>query len=317
MGALDGKVAIVTGAGTGLGREHALALAAAGATVVVNNRISDPSAVSSAQSVAQEIAAGGGHASVDTGSVADWSAMGALVENTVEQHGRLDIVINNAGVLVWDLIADIDEGAFDELIAINLKGTFALTHHACQHWRSLAERGVRDGGRIINTVSGIALYGFPRGGLYGCSKGAVLALTMVTAMEMRPYGVTANAIWPEARTRMGKGIFPEAPEDPTAFDAYDPANIAPLAVYLSSNEAAWLTGQVIYIQGDRIWRMETWRVAGEYHSAEGRGLSPAELSGAIPLLYGTLPALQPGTSLTDAIEGVDPERESGAEASTG
>jgi NAD(P)-dependent dehydrogenase (short-subunit alcohol dehydrogenase family) len=241
--------------------------------------------------------------------------MGALVETTVEQHGRLDIVINNAGVLVWDLIAEIDEAAFDELMAINVKGAFALTHHACAHWRALAARGERPGGRIINTVSGIALYGFPRGGLYGCSKGAVLALTMVTAMEMRPYGVTVNAIWPEARTRMGKGIFPEAPDDPEAFDPYDPANISPLAVYLSSDEAGWLTGQVIYIQGDRIWRMETWRPAGEYHSAEGRSLSPAELSAAIPLLYGTVPALQPETSLADATEGIDPERDAAAEAS--
>ena len=317
MGALDGKVAIVTGAGTGLGREHALALAAAGANVVVNNRVSDPTAVPSAQTVAEEIAAAGGRASVDTASVADWSAMGTLVDRTVEEHGKLDIVINNAGVLVWDLIADIDEAAFDELTSINIKGAFALTHHACAHWRAVAERGERPGGRIINTVSGIALYGFPRGGLYGCSKGAVLALTMVTAMEMRPYGVTANAIWPEARTRMGKGIFPEAPEDPAAFDPYDPANIAPLAVYLSSDDAAWLTGQVLYIQGDRIWRMETWRVAGEYHSADGRSLSSAEIGNAIPMLYGTLPALQPGTSLTDAIEGIDPEREATAEASAG
>jgi len=317
MGTLDGKVAIVTGAGTGLGREHALALAAAGATVVVNNRISDPSALPSAQAVGEEIRAAGGRASVDTSSVADWPAMGALVERTVEEHARLDIVINNAGVQAWDLIRRIDEPAFDDVMAINFKGTFALTHHACAHWHTLAERGERPGGRIINTVSGIALYGFPRGGLYGASKGAVLALTMVTAMEMRPYGVTVNAIWPEARTRMGKGIFPEAPDDPAAFDGYDPANIAPLAVYLSSDDAAWLTGQVIYIQGDRIRRMETWRVAGEYHSAAGRGLSPAELGNAIPMLYGTMPTLQPETSLADATEGIDPGREAAAEASAG
>lgn len=306
MGILDGKVAIVTGAGTGLGREYALALAAEGAAVVVNNRVSDPAAPPSAQAVADEIEAAGGRASVDTASVADWDAMGALVQNTVERHGRLDIVINNAGILAWDLIADIDEAAFDELMSINVKGTFGLTHHACAHWRSLAERGERPGGRIINTVSGIALYGFPRGGLYGCSKGAILSLTMVTAMEMRPLGVTVNAIWPEARTRMGKGIFPEAPEDPAAFDGYDPANIAPLAVYFASDRAGWLTGQVIYIQGDRIRRMQTWQPAGEYHSAAGRSLSPAELGDAIPLLYGTMATLQPETSLADATEGIDP-----------
>jgi len=315
MGSLDGKVAIVTGAGTGLGREHALALAAAGATVVVNNRVSNPAEPPSAQVVADEIAAAGGHAVVDTASVADWSAMGTLVHRTVADQGRLDVVVNNAGVQAWDLIADLDEAAFDELMAINIKGVFALTHHACGHWRAVSRhRGTPAGGRIINTVSGIALYGFPRVGLYGCSKGAVLALTMVTAMEMRPYGVTVNAIWPEARTRMGKGIFPEAPEDPNEFDGYDPANISPLAVYLSSAEAGWLTGQVLYIQGDRVRRMETWRPAGEYHSADGRCLSVAELGNAIPMLYGTMPTLQPETSLADATEGIDPGREASLQA---
>jgi NAD(P)-dependent dehydrogenase (short-subunit alcohol dehydrogenase family) len=315
-GLLDGKVAIVTGAGTGLGRSHALALAAAGATVVVNNRVGRERP-SSAELVAGEIEAAGGRALVDQASVTDWAAMGRLVERAVEECGSLDIVINNAGILVWELIADTDEAAFDELVAINVKGAFALTHHACAHWRALAMQGERASGRIINTVSGIGLYGFPRGGLYGLSKGAILSLTMVTAMEMRPYGVTANAIWPEARTRMGKGIFPEAPEEPGAFDPYDPANISPLAVYLASDRGGWLTGQVVYIQGDRIRRMEAWRVAGEHHTAGGRSFDVDELGDALPLLYGTLPTLQPETSLADATEGIDPGRPDGAEAEVG
>lgn len=306
-GLLEGKIAIVTGAGTGLGRAHALALAAAGATVVVNNRAGQPGR-NSAEVVAEEIAAAGGRAISDTASVTDWVAMGRLVARAVDECGGLDIVINNAGILVWELIADTDEASFDELVAINVKGAFALTHHACAHWRALARRGEPTSGRIINTVSGIGLYGFPRGGLYGLSKGAVLSLTMVTAMEMRPLGVTANAIWPEARTRMGKGIFPEAPDEPGAFDGYDPANISPLAVYLASDLGGWLTGQVIYIQGDRVRRMEAWRAAGEYHSAAGRSFGVEELGDALPLLYGTLPALQPETSLADATEGIDPGR---------
>ncbi|HLH64838.1 MAG TPA: SDR family NAD(P)-dependent oxidoreductase [Solirubrobacteraceae bacterium] len=305
MGLLDGRVAIVTGAGTGLGRAHALALAAEGATVVVNNRVGGTGA-SSAHAVADEIRAAGGRAVVDTASVADWDAMGALVHRTVEELGRLDVVVNNAGILVWELISETDEAAFDELMSINFKGTFALTHHACAHWRQLAQRGERPGGRIINTVSGVALYGFARGGLYGASKGATLSLTMVGAMEMRPYGVTVNAIWPEARTRMGKGIFPDAPEDPEAFDPYDPNNVAPLVVYLACDRGAWLTGQVLYVQGDRVRRMEAWRIAGEYRSSRGRGLEADELADALPLLYGTIPTLQPETSLADASEGIDP-----------
>ena len=315
MGRLDGKVAIVTGAGGGLGRSHALALGDAGATVIVNNRVrggggggGGGGGRASAEVVAAEIVGRGGRALVDTSTVADWTAMGALVERAVQECGRLDIVVNNAGVLVWEPIADIDEDAFDELMAINVKGTFALTHHACAYWRSCFLRGERVAGRVINTVSGIGLFGFARGGVYGASKGAVLSLNNVTAMEMRRYGVTANAIWPEARAGTSKGIFPEAPDDPDAFDAYLPENVSPLVVYLASDDAAWVTGQVIYIQGDRVRRMEGWRVAGEYHSAGGRALTADELAVALPHLYGVLPNLQPETNLADALGGIDPGR---------
>jgi NAD(P)-dependent dehydrogenase (short-subunit alcohol dehydrogenase family) len=308
MGMLDGKVAIVTGAGAGLGRAHCHALSAEGATVVVSNRVRDPDAQPSAQVVAQEIADAGGTAIPDTCAVEDWDALGALVQRTVSDLGRLDIVVNNAGILVWDAICDIDEATYDELMAINVKGTFALTRHACAYWREAAARGEEIAGRIVNTTSGIALFGFPRGGLYGTSKGAVISLTKVAAMEMRPYGVTANVIWPEARTRMGKGIFPEAPDEPGAFDPYHPENISPLVVYLGSDAAGWVTGQVFYVQGDRVQRIAGWSVDAEYHSESGRGLEPSELANAIPLLHHALPPLQPGTSLQDAMRGIDPER---------
>jgi NAD(P)-dependent dehydrogenase (short-subunit alcohol dehydrogenase family) len=308
MGMLDGKVAIVTGAGTGLGRAHCHALAAEGATVVVSNRVRDTGAQPSAEVVAQEIARAGGAAIADTCAVEDWEALGALVERTVSDLGRLDIVVNNAGILVWDAICDIDEATYDELMAINVKGTFALTRHACAYWREAAARGEAVSGRIVNTTSGIALFGFPRGGLYGTSKGAVVSLTKVAAMEMRPYGVTANVIWPEARTRMGKGIFPDAPDEPGAFDPYHPDNISPLVVYLGSDAASWVTGQVFYVQGDRVQRIAGWNVDGEYHSESGRSLEPSELANAIPLLHHALPPLQPGTSLQDAMRGIDPER---------
>jgi NAD(P)-dependent dehydrogenase (short-subunit alcohol dehydrogenase family) len=305
MGTLDGKVAIVTGAGTGLGRSHALSLAAEGATVITNNRVSDPQAPASAEAVAGEIVAAGGSAEPDTTSVQDWDAVGAMVARTVERFGRLDIVVNNAGVLEWELIADISEAQFDTLMEINFKGAFALTHHACGHWRAASAENGPVGGRLINVASGVGLFGFPRGGLYGASKGATISMTMVCAMEMRRYGVTANLIWPEARTRMGKGIFPDAPED-GSFDGYDPANISPLVAYLASDQAGWLTGQIVYIQGNRIWRMSSWQVSGAYTTADGGRFSVAELGHALPMLYGTLPALQPETSLQDAIIGIDP-----------
>ena len=308
MGMLDGKIAIVTGAGTGLGRSHCHALAAEGATVVVSNRVRDAGARPPAEVVAQEIADAGGTAVAHTCAVEDWDAVGALVERTVADFGRLDIVVNNAGILVWDAICDIDEATYDELMAINVKGTFALTRHACAYWREAAGRGEAVTGRIINTTSGIALFGFPRGGLYGTSKGAIVSLSKVAAMEMRPYGVTANVIWPEARTRMGKGIFPEAPEEPGAFDPYHPQNISPLVVYLGSDAAGWVSGQVFYIQGDRIQRVAGWSIDGEYHSESGRSLEPSELANAVPLLHNALPPLQPGTSLQDAMQGIDPER---------
>jgi NAD(P)-dependent dehydrogenase (short-subunit alcohol dehydrogenase family) len=304
MGTLDGKVAIVTGAGTGLGRSHAHALAAEGAMVVANNRV-HPDGSSPAERVVEEITAAGGRASAEPSSVSDWPAMGAMVDEVVARFGRLDIVVNNAGILEWEPIADTTEEQFDGLMEINFKGAFALTHHACRHWLAAAGRGERVCGRIINTTSGIALYGFPRGGLYGASKGATVSMTMVAAMEMRRHGVTANLIWPEARTRMGKGIFPEAPLD-GSFDGYDPVNISPLVVYLASDAAAWITGQIVYIQGNRIKRMSPWAEAGEYRKPEEARFGVSEIADALPLLYGALPPLQPETNLQDAIVGIDP-----------
>jgi NAD(P)-dependent dehydrogenase (short-subunit alcohol dehydrogenase family) len=293
----------VTGAAAGLGRAEAIGLASAGATVVVN----DIDAALKNSDVVDQIAAAGGTAAAVPGDISQRATADDLVA-AAEARGSLDIVVNNAGILVWEPISETTEANYDELMDINVKGTFALTRHACRHWRAAAARGEEVSGRIINTTSGVALFGFPRGGLYGTSKGAIVSLTKVTAMEMRPFDVTANVIWPEARTRMGKGIFPEAPDEPGAFDPYDPDNVSPVVAYLASDGAGWVTGQVFYVQGDRVQRIEGWHVDGEYHSESGRSLTIAELRNAIPLLHHALPPLQPGTSLQDAMQGIDPGR---------
>src|SRR3954468_15509830 len=210
MAVLDGKVAIVTGGGRGLGREHCLALARHGAAVVVNDvgagLHGEATQESPGESVAAEIRALGGRAVVDASSVADWAATEALVARAVEEFGRLDIVVNNAGIVRDRMIFSMSEEEFDAVIAVHLKGTFAMTRHACAYWREASKRGDSVAGRIINTTSGTGLFGNVGQANYGAAKAGITSLTTITALEMRRYGVTANAISPLAATRMTQDI---------------------------------------------------------------------------------------------------------------
>jgi NAD(P)-dependent dehydrogenase (short-subunit alcohol dehydrogenase family) len=304
MGLLDGMVAIVTGGGRGLGRAHCLALAAHGAAVVVNDpgaglngEFTDQNPASPADAVAAEITAAGGRALADHSSVTDWAATEKLIARAVAEFGQLDVVVNNAGILRDKMLFSMTEDDFDAVIAVHLKGTFAMTRHACAYWREEAKRGAGRGRRIINTTSGTGLFGTVGQANYGAAKAGIVSLTTITALEMARYGVTANAISPIALTRMTDGIagvavrnpVPDTPA-PGGFDPQDPANASGLVVYLASDAASWLTGQVFRVHGNRVQRLRGWRTAGEYRSKSGRAVEPGELIAGLPEVYGTAPA---------------------------
>ena len=307
MGLLDGKVAIVTGGGRGLGRAHCLALAAHGAAVVVN----DPGAglhgestdQTPAESVVAEITAAGGRAVPDHSSVTDWAATEKLIARAATEFGRLDVVVNNAGILRDKMLFSMTEDDFDAVMAVHLKGTFAMTRHACAYWReegrtrTVKGKGEMGGGRIVNTTSGTGLFGTVGQANYGAAKAGIVSLTTIAALEMARYGVTVNAISPIARTRMTDGIpgvtvRNPVPGDPApeGFDPQDPANASGLVVYLASDASAWLTGQVFRVHGSRVQRLRGWRAAGEYRSKSGGAVEPAELVAGLPEVYGTAPA---------------------------
>ncbi|MEU1370875.1 SDR family NAD(P)-dependent oxidoreductase [Streptomyces sp. NPDC005803] len=298
MGMLDGKVAIVTGGGRGLGRAHCLALAEAGASVVVNDlggglhgeAVDD----SPADQVVAEITKAGGRAAANGASVSDWDAMGSLVDETVAEFGRLDIVVNNAGIVRDRMIFSMEEADFDAVLAVHLKGTFALTRHACAYWRAAHKRGEHVAGRVISTTSGVGLFGTVGQTNYGSAKAAIAGLTQCVALEMRRYGVTANAISPIATTRMTEGLPVGEPQTGAdGFDPRDPANASGVVTYLASDAAAWVTGQVLRVDGNTLNRMGSWTIAAQHRSSDGCILTADELVTAVPQMYGAAPTGRP------------------------
>jgi NAD(P)-dependent dehydrogenase (short-subunit alcohol dehydrogenase family) len=301
VGLLDGKVAIVTGGGRGLGRAHCLALAEAGATVVVNDLGSglhgEQVGESPADEVAAEITKLGGRAIASHSSVSDWQATEALVANTVAEFGKLDIVVNNAGIVRDKMIFSMSESDFDAVIEVHLKGTFALTRHACAYWRDSFKRGEPVAGRIINTTSGTGLFGNAGQANYGAAKAGIANLTVITAIEMRRYGVTANAISPIAATRMTAGLAVGASETVGGFDPRDPANASGVVVFLGSDASSWLTGQVLRVDGNKVNRLQGWTVTGIHHSQDGGAATAQELVDDLPKLYGIAPTGRPAVRL--------------------
>ncbi len=292
MGLLEGRVVIVTGAGRGLGRSHALHLAAEGATVVVNDLgvslHGQAEEKSPADDVVDEIVAGGGTAVANGASVTDWAAMQQLIAGTVDQFGDLHAVVNNAGFLRDRMITGMSEEDFDSVIEVHLKGTFCVLKHACDYWRSQGKAGKPVSGRIVNTTSGSGLFANVGQANYGSAKSAIATLTQVAALEMQRYGVTCNAVSPIAATRMLATIGKVATEG--QWDPLDPANMSPVVAWLCSEEAGWLSGQVIRVDGNKVQRVTGWAVEGMFESAGHEAIEVGEVGMGLRKLYGTLPA---------------------------
>ncbi|HMD47114.1 MAG TPA: SDR family oxidoreductase [Acidimicrobiales bacterium] len=270
MGLLDDKVAIVTGAGRGIGREEALVLASEGASVVVNDVGGSLSGEGGDRTPAQEvvdtITAAGGRAVVNSDDISSWSGAENVVSQAVDTYGSLDILVNNAGILRDKMSFNMDESDWDDVIRVHLKGHFACSHFAAVYWRNKAKGGEETSGRIINTSSESGLFGNAGQANYAAAKAGIAAMTIVLARELERYGVTANAIAPRARTRMTEPIFGDMAAKPTdGFDAWDPKNVAQLVGFLATDEAADVNGQVFVVVGADIWVMEGWHAAGEVH----------------------------------------------------
>ena len=264
MGTLcEGRVVIITGAGRGIGREHALAFAAEGARVVVNDLGSggdgSGGAAGPADEVVAEIRALGGEAIANGEDVADWEGAGRLVRAAIETYGGLDVVVNNAGILRDRMFVSSSVEDWDAVMHVHLRGHYCVSRHAAGYWRGEAKAGRMPNARIINTSSGSGLNGSVGQSNYAAAKAGIAALTIVQAVELSRYGITANAIAPAARTRMTEDVFVDMMKKPeSGFDAMHAGNISPLVVWLGSADAADCTGQVFEVAGGQISVTEGW-----------------------------------------------------------
>jgi len=289
MGMLEGKNAIVTGAGRGIGREEALLLASEGARVIVNDVgaavTGEGGDRSPAQQTVDDIVAAGGEAAINADDVSSWSGAQALIQQAVDTWGQLDILVNNAGILRDKMSFNMDESDWDDVIRVHLKGHFAPSHFASVHWRNRSKAGEKVSGRIINTASESGLFGNAGQANYGAAKAGIAALTIILARELKNYGVTANAIAPRARTRMTEDLFGNmAKVEEGKFDAFAPENVAPLVTFLATDEAADISGQVFVVFGGTVWVMQGWSAAGKV-DRDSRW-TPKELADAKAQLFG-------------------------------
>jgi NAD(P)-dependent dehydrogenase (short-subunit alcohol dehydrogenase family) len=297
MGICEGRIVIVTGAGRGIGRGHALEFARQGAKVVVNDLGAEADGTGGSTGPAGEVVdairAMGGEAVANGDDVADWEGAQRLISTAVDSFGGLDVLVNNAGFLRDRMIVSTSEEEWDAVIRVHLKGHFAPTRFAAAYWREQQKAGKTVDGRVINTSSGAGIMGSVGQGTYSAAKAGIAALTMVESAELGRYGVTANAIAPAARTRMTEAVFADtmaAPED-DAFDAMAPENVAPLVVWLGSAESKGVTGRVFEVEGGILSVADGWQ-----HGApvdKGARWDPAELGPVVAKLLEGAPAPAP------------------------
>ncbi len=296
-GICEGRVVIVTGAGRGLGRAHALAFAAEGAKVVVNDVGAEldgsGGSTGPAGEVVDLIRASGGEAIADNADVADWNRTVELLNRTLDEFGRLDVVVNNAGVVRDRMFVSMGEDEFDAVVRVHLKGHAALSHHAAAHWRNQVKAGVEVDARIINTSSGAGLLGSVGQAAYSAAKAGILGLTLVQAAELARYGVTANALAPAARTRMTEEVFADtmAAPDGGAFDEMAPENVSPLVVWLGSPLSRHVTGRTFEVEAGRVGVADGWQHGPTRD--KGARWEPAELTDVVDELLAAAPAPTP------------------------
>jgi NAD(P)-dependent dehydrogenase (short-subunit alcohol dehydrogenase family) len=295
MGMLDGKIAIVTGAGRGIGREEALLLASEGAKVIVNDVggavTGEGGDRTPAQQTVDDIVAAGGEAAINADDVSSWAGAEQLIKQAVDTWGRLDILVNNAGILRDKMSFNMEESDWDDVIRVHLKGHFAPSHHAAVYWRGRAKAGETVSAHIVNTASEAGLYGNAGQANYSSAKAGIASLTWVLARELERYGVTVNSISPRARTRMTENLFGEMAKAGEGFDEWDPRNVAQLVAFLASDEASDVTGQNFVVFGGNVWAMGGFHPVGEIHRdsmwtpkelAEAKGELFKDVSSGIP-----------------------------------
>jgi len=295
MALLEGKVAVVTGGGRGVGRGEALGLAAHGARVIVNDLgvAVDGTGTDQrpAEEVVEEIRAAGGEAEPNFEDVSSWEGAERLIQQAIDTWGRLDILVNNAGILRDRIIWNMTEEEWDAVIRVHLKGTFCATRHAVAHWRAKHKAGEPVSGRIINTASA-AMLGNPGQANYSAAKGAIAAFTLTVAVEVQGMGITCNAIRPSAATRMtqmvGAGPPPEASGEAEGFNPRDPKHVGEFVAFLASDAAQWVSGQVFAAYGDRMLLTKGWHTVASIEKP-GVGWTAEELVAAMPKMVGMAP----------------------------
>lgn len=277
MGILEGKVAIVTGAGHGIGRGEALELASEGAKVVVNDLGGTASGEGSdkraADGTVEVITSRGGQAVANYDDVSSWDGAASLIASAYEAFGGHDILVNNAGIIRDKMIVSMSEEDFDSVIRVHLKGTFATTHHACARWRERTKAGETVRAAVVNTVSSAGLQGNVGQANYGSAKAAIAALTIITSLEGSRYGVRANAVAPGGVTRLTGGVIKDMelkePEEYSEFSRLNPQNSAPMVAWLASDEASHVTGQVFRAVGASIAHYQPWQIGVSIDNPKG------------------------------------------------